>query len=368
MTKSKHRVLLMIDDAEVGGGQQHVLLLAQRMKRFDPHVACHGAGYLVDRLKESGIPFHPLEMSNRPGIGSLLSCRRLLRQLKPAIIHTHGGTAGFTGRVASLGIPRRKAVHTYHGLHYLHDLTSVRNKVFRLVDGILLHVTDRIVCVAQSDVDLGIRRGVADKAKTVLIRNGIDTEAFQHNRGERIRKTVIGTVGRLHIQKGHTVLLKAFAAVVKAGRELELRIIGEGELAETLGAEARQLGIADLVDFRGAKQDISTELAEMDVFALPSLWEGLPLALLEAMAAGVPIVATSVDGVREVVTDAQDALLVPPSDVGLLAGAIQRLVEDKALAEKLAASALSRVRRDFSVDRMVGQTESVYEELTEGNG
>jgi len=360
-----HKVLLMIDEAQVGGGQQHVLYLAANMKRFEPHVACQPSGYLVDELRTRNIPVHPLTMTNRPSPASVNACRRLLGKLQPAIVHTHGGTAGFTGRIATIGLPGPKVVHTYHGLHYLRSGQSLRNMMFRMVDMSLLRVTDRAICVAESDLALGLRYGVVDRKKAVVIRNGIDVEAFHRSSqgGQNAGSPVVGTIGRLHAQKGHEVLLQAVAQLRKMGRNFVVRIIGDGELRKTLEARVKELGVDDIVEFAGASHSVAKELAEMNLFVLPSLWEGLPLVILEAMASGVPVVASGVDGVPEIVTDGLDGVLVPPGKPEALADAIVRLLDDPLLCESLAFNAKEKVRREFTVKRMTDETEGLYDSL-----
>jgi glycosyltransferase involved in cell wall biosynthesis len=300
----------------------------------------------------------------------LISCRKLLGRLQPAVIHTHGGTAGFTGRVASLGFPGRKTVHTYHGLHYLHARGNPRNAMFRLVDKALLRATDRIICVAQSDLDLGLKYGVLEKGKTSVIRNGIDLQEFQKSARDETtaRSPVVGTIGRLHVQKGHGVLLQAVAQLRKMGKDFVVRIIGDGELRKQLEAKAMKLGVDDVVEFHGASTNVAADLAQMDLFVLPSLWEGLPIVLLEAMAAGVPVVASGVDGIPEIVTDGLDGVLVPVGQPTALAEAMARMLKDPLLCASMVFNAREKVQREFSVERMTELTEDLYEAvLREGS-
>ncbi len=368
--RSRLRVLLMIDEASVGGGQQHVLSLAERLDRgkYDVAVCCEGEGYLVDELRKRRILTHPLRMSNRPSIRSLFECVRLYRRSRPDIVHTHGGTAGFLGRIASLFVPGIRIVHTYHGIHYLHNLQSFQNRIYRAVDRTLKHCTDRLVCVAKSDMELGIRHKVVDPKIALLIRNGIDVEKFASARRESTIKTgavrIVGTIGRLHIQKGHCFLVEAAARVIENDPSVIFHIVGEGELQRNLEEQIRSLGLQERVKLLGPRTDVPELLAGMDVFVLPSLWEGLPLVLLEAMAAGKPIVTTAVDGVKEVITN-EEALLVPPRDPERLADAILQVLHDPGLARRLGENAFRRVRSEFNVEAMVKQIEGLYESIPE---
>lgn len=360
------RVLLMIDDASVGGGQKHVLWLAEHLDHanFEVAVACGGAGYLVDELARAKVRHYPLRLSNMPNPAAFIRCRRVMRDFKPDIVHTHGGTAGVTGRIVAGSMRGVRVVHTYHGFHYIHDPRRLRSNLFRNLEAALLRLTDRTICVAQQDVETGKRQGIVDPGKTVVIRNGIDTSAFEGDRRRDFPSDpVIGTVGRLHLQKGHRFLLTAAAGLLKTHPAARFVIIGEGELRGELEREAGRQGIAKAVTFAGARTDVPAQLRAMDIFVLPSLWEGLPLILLEAMAAGLPIVSTGADGVREILTDGKDALLVPPGNPTALQRGIEKLLDDPALRARLADEARKTVRDNFSAGRMVKETEDVYRSL-----
>jgi glycosyltransferase involved in cell wall biosynthesis len=363
------KILLMIDDASVGGGQVHVLAIAGGIDKrtYEVHVACEEKGFLVDKLKQQGIPHHTLEMSNRPDPRSFLHCHRLLRRLKPDIIHTHGGTAGVVARVVSIGSFKGKRIHTYHGLHYLHERGKLRNRVFCLADRILRRATDRLVCVAESDRVLGKRFGVVDPSKTVLIRPAIDVHQFKvrdvQDARRRDERFVVGTIGRMHVQKGHRYLLDAAVLVRRDAPEVVFSIVGEGELRVELEKIIRDLELQSVVVLHGARTDTSEVLASFDCFVLPSLWEGLPIVMLEAMASGVPVVATDVDGVREAVENGKEALLVPPGDPEALARAIREVRDSPEWADRLARQARNKVESAFDLGRMLREIEQLYDEV-----
>jgi glycosyltransferase involved in cell wall biosynthesis len=336
----------MIDDASIGGGQVHLLSLAERLdrNRFEIAVACEGEGYLVDELKKRRIPVFPLSLSNRPDPRALLSTYKLLKRWRPDLVHTHGGTAGFFGRAASFLARVKAVVHTYHGIHYLHYPQSFQRWIFLRADRLLLRLTDRLICVAESDREIGLRVGVVARDRCVVIHNGIDTSLYTPRPKERTGAgRRIGTIGRLHAQKGQEFLLRALPEVLREHPDVRCEIIGEGEIRGELEDLAKSLGIQKSVDFLGERTDIPELLCSLDVFVLPSLWEGLPLVLLEAMASGIPVVATVVDGVRE----------------------ICRLLEDDALAARLSARGVEAVRARFDVREMIAALERLYLELLE---
>lgn len=356
---------MVIDDASVGGGQQHVLWLAERLNGagFEVAVACAPSGYLVHEISQRGIRHFPISMANLPSPRALMRLREILREFRPAIVHTHGGTAGVTGRIAPAMFGRTRVIHTYHGYHYLKD-RAWRRYVFSEIESMLLRITDRIICVAPQDVLTGIRAGIVDPSKTVVIRNGIDTGRYHPKSSYHIPvNPLVGTVGRLHPQKGHRYLLEAIPGIVQEFPRVKFTLVGDGELKEELQALSLALGLSGRVEFTGVRSDVSSLMQSLDVFVLPSLWEGLPIVLLEAMATGLPIVATDVDGVGEILTNEESALLVQPGDRRALSQAVVRLLGDEKLRRSLGSAALRRVREQYGIERMVRETETVYRSL-----
>ena len=357
-------ILLVIDDASIGGGQQHVLALAERLtgRGLEVAVACEASGYLVDELRGRRITQYPLRLPESPSLRALADTVKVVRTSGARLIHTHGGTAGFYGRLAARRAGDVRSVHTYHGIHYLHQKSARKRHLHRAVDRFLLRWTDEVICVAKSDRDLALEEGLARPGHVSVIYNGIDLSRFEP-RGDEGRaegRFIVGTVGRLHEQKGHAHLLEAAALIRQAHPQARFRIIGDGPLRGQLEVEARRHRVDDIVEFLGARTDVPVQLREFDLFVLPSLWEGLPYALLEAMAAGVPVVSTDVDGVREVISDGTEGALVPSGNSRALAAAVIELVADDARRARLGARGAETVRQRFSLEAMIEQTVGVY--------
>jgi glycosyltransferase involved in cell wall biosynthesis len=184
-------------------------------------------------------------------------------------------------------------------------------------------------------------------------------------RKKRPSAQVVGTVGRLHRQKGQQYLIEAAAQVLRRKPDTEFRFIGEGDLLPQLEKQAEMLNIGSSVKFLGRRTDIAKQLGEMDVFVLPSLWEGFPLVLLEAMAAGVPIVSTKVNGVEEIISNKEDGILVSPKDSEELAKGILNLLDkkNKKWRNVYVSNARRKVTSQFSIKRMVSETEKVYAQM-----
>lgn len=373
-SSKKIRVLEMIDDASIGGGQVHVLMLAKYLDRelFEVFVACGSEGYLVNELHTAGITMIPVSLDNSIRLKNFREVYDLFRNSTFDILHTHGGTAGFWGRLGAIFSPHRPArIHTYHGMHYLSRDSPLPSSL-SFIDKFLLHLTDRVVCVCQSDFEKGLKAGIVSKSKGVVIHNGIEVERFQRSRRREALRAefgldestiVFGNVGRLHIQKGQQYLLKAFDHVRRQQPNCNLWFIGDGDLRHDLEKLAHDLNIVDSVRFLGVRTDIPDLLTAIDVFVLPSLWEGQPVSLLEAMTAGKPVIASNVDGIVDILVNEENGLLVPTKDSVRLAKAMLRLACEKSLRDSLSAAALASVFDRFSVQEMARRVGKLYYEV-----
>jgi glycosyltransferase involved in cell wall biosynthesis len=379
------RILLTIDDASLGGGQMHVLLLAKYLRKdnFDVEIATEATGWLVDEARKLDLVVHQIKISNQLTWQSFARIRQLLKSQKFDVIHTHGGTAGFWVRVAVLALNRRpQIVHTYHGLHYLniseHSLKAIpqyiKKTIFQTIDRILLTYTDRIICVCRSDYYKAIGVSVAHPDRTSIVYNGIEIDKFsrpignehdlqQHRNNARqvfglaSTEFIFGNVGRLHEQKGHKFLLQAFA---KLKNRAYLAIVGDGELRDELVLLADELQISDRVLFLGARSNIDEFLSAIDVFVLPSLWEGQPIALLEALAIGKRCIASAVDGIPEIIDLGVNGYLVNPRAVKELTKIMNLAIEDPALLWKFSNSDISPLDPKFIAKNMATEMANIY--------
>ena len=225
------------------------------------------------------------------------------------------------------------------------------------------HRADRVISVSEHDRQSGVEAGLLPPDRTASIPNGIAVGPAAQ--GSRLTQrsadaAEVLIVGRLVPQKGIPVLLEAARTVLRSHPRARFTLAGDGPLRLELEAQAKRLGISQQVRFLGTVRDTPELLARCDLFVLPSLWEGMPLSLLEAMAAGRPAVATAVSGSAELILDEETGLLVPPGDAAALAAAMARLLEDPATAEAMGTRARDRVRREFSLERMVESTHTLY--------
>jgi GT2 family glycosyltransferase len=369
----KIRVLEVIDKPFLGGGQRTVLLLAAGLGKrgFEVAVCSAAGGPLVAELERRGVEHHPLPLGKMPNPGAARKLRRLIREGDFDVVHTHGGVAGLYGRLAARGT-RAAAVHTLHGIHYLHYSSPILRRAFIALERWMSRSTAAVVCVSLADRARAAALGLAPEEKLRVIKNGIDFKegVLRGTTGRRRREPwsagtgpVVGTVARLHRQKGLAFLLRAVPAVLRAHPRARFVIVGGGPLAEKLAEETARLGAGAAVHFLGERPDVADILARFDVFVLPSLWEGLPYVLGEAARAGKPVVASDIEGVREVIHDGENGLLVTPADPGALASAVNRLLGDAALRRRLAAASRRTVPGHFDLGMMLRLTGSLYREL-----
>lgn len=380
----KLRVLLAIDEASLGGGQTHVLLLAKYLDRanFGVEIATKETGWLVDEVRKLGAIVHPIDIANNLSWKSYQSVRQLFADRKFDVVHTHGGTAGFWMRLGAIGLKSKPIlVHTYHGLHYLNFSQALNRSIsqrlkgiiFKQIDRVLLTYTDRIICVCRSDYDKAIDVGVAHPDRTSIVYNGIEIDKFSHplgNENERHQhrnsarqlfgidptEFIFGNVGRLHEQKGHEYLLRAFAKLDNCSR---LAIVGDGELRDELILLADELKISDRVLFLGARNDVSEFLAAIDTFVLPSLWEGQPIALLEALASGKLCIASNVNGIPEIINGV-NGYLVPPQDINALATAMKLAIDLPELLPSPTQLGCGKLPPRFFAEQMAAEMAKIY--------
>ncbi len=369
------RLLHLADTADRGGGETYLFLLADRLPRdrYAFSVLCPSEGLLTERLRRIGIHVVPFEIPRLLSPAAMLRLIRLLRQHRPDIVQSHGARpnlyAALAGRWAQVPI----IVSTIHNSLYDYPISSVRRSLYLLGERLTFTLVDQMVCVAEALAqDLKERSG-RDPRKVQVIQNGVDLEAFDPGTvdGSKVRRELgleedtplIGIVGRMTPQKGHLDLLTALVQIKAAIPTVKALIVGDGPLRAELVQYARTHCLDGCCIFTGMREDIPTIMGALDVVALPSLSEGLPFILLEAMAMGKPVVATRVNGVSEVVEDGVTALLVPPRAPDMLARAVITLLHNRELGSRLGVAARQQAERRFGLDRMMREVETLYEEL-----
>ena len=365
------KVLQVIDALNVGGAQELLALMAkhkgeafsmavcvlQPVTDLQARIEAHGvAVYALNRTRVSIL--HPLGFL-RYSLGNLLDILRICRDERVDILHAHLSDAEFLGFFATLLGRTRRFCTTVHTPRLLPEGQGhgLRNLARRLLMRVIYAKAEKVIAVSRDTAGLLRRQSGVDPAKLLTIANGVETEAIARHRpafgrdalGLAPTDTILLCVGRLTLAKGHRHLLEAMRLLAASMPAVKLLVAGDGELREELTELARSLGVADRVLFLGARTDIPDLLALCDLYVSASVFEGTSLAVMEAMAAGKPIVATNIPGNLELLEDGANAVLVPPADAPKLAEAITRLAGDATLAETLGRSAQHKAYAEFDI-------------------
>jgi len=364
-------VLHLITELCPAGAQTALVNLLSRTnsEKFSPSVAClfNGEGEIPERIRSMGITVTDLEMSSKASLGAVGRLRHLLKRESPLILHLWLFHAVFLGRLLGRfqGVPIIVTSRRSERLG-----SDLRERLNRWSQGL----SDCTIAVSEAVRKVEIQTGGTSPERVVTIHNGVNADLFRpKEKAEAARAReelkipegalVMGAVGRLHPAKGYSDLLKALVSVRNQFPGVILLIVGEGELHQELEARSQALGLGGCVIFTGSRVDVADILPAIDLLVLSSWWEGLPNSLLEGMAGELPVVATRVGGIPEVVDDGESGLLVEPRNPMALADACVELLRDPRLREEMGRRGRRRVEERFTVESCVGQTERLYDSL-----
>lgn len=366
------RILYVIDSLKVGGAEILLVDLLRIVERqgHEATVAYFSPGPLDRELATLGVPAHRLSRRGLADPRAVLRLLGLIRTWRPHVVHTHLTKSDLVGQLAAaLGrVPVR--ISSAHNVDPWR-----RSRVLTRINRLITSRCQWVIAVSNEvrDYLTAVRAYPAEKLVTVA--NGIDLERFDPQRRKPVDRTsawglgaehiAIGVIGRLEPQKGHSVLLEAATRVVGEVPESRFLFIGDGSLRAELEAQRTRLGLDEQVIFTGVMQDVPAVLAALDAVAFPSLWEGLPVALLEAMAMEKPIVATAVGGMPGVLRDGVSGMLVPPGEPVELARGLLGILRDPAMAGALGRQARRVVRRDHSAQAMHQRILALYQSPTD---
>lgn len=327
---------------------------------FDVKVATTvRGGALVEDFKNTGISAYIFDKKSKLGLGVIWKLWRFLRKEKPDIVHTHLFGGDTWGRIAAILARVPVIVSTEHNMNF--DEGWIKRKVKKF----LSHFTKKIVAVSEAVKNYSVSRDKIKAKKITVIVNGIDLDKFALiPEKEFSNPPVIGIIGRLEEQKGHKYLFEALN-LIKIIPWI-LWVVGDGSKKNELERLAKDLNLRERIIFLGARKNIPEILSGIDIFVMPSLWEGLGLAVLEAAAAGKPIVASCAGGIPEIIEDRKTGILVEPKNVKSLADGLERILLGKIDAREMGGRAREIVKEKFSAERMVEAYEKLYKELLAG--
>ncbi|HZR84626.1 MAG TPA: glycosyltransferase [Candidatus Binatia bacterium] len=378
------RVLRVIARLNVGGPALHTVLLTRHLpaERYDSRLVAGSPGpaegdYLalrgisLDRLVR--LPELGRELHGARDLTALVGLVRLMRELRPHLVHTHTAKAGALGRLAAIAARVPIVVHTFHGHVFEGYFSRRRTRVFLAIERILARRTDRILTVSESVRRQLLALGIGRPEQVRVVPLGLELDRFgaaARYRGELRRELAIpddaplvGIVARLAPIKAHEVFIAAAARIAQRLPSCRFAIVGDGERRGELECLVAARGLRDRVAFLGWRADLERIHGALDVAVLTSRNEGSPVALIEAMAAGVAVVATSVGGVPDLIEDGANGLLVEAGDDAAVAAAVVQLLGDSARRQALASAGRASVLERHSADRLVEDVDALYGEL-----
>lgn len=373
MAAKKITIFYVIADSSLTGAPRHLLSLVEGLpsREFSISVILP-QGLLADEFKKRKITTFLVPMRARSDTAAVSRVKKLLKKYDPDIVHAHGQRAGLIARSAARGLPI-KIVYTEHTRTAQFKLTNpvldwAHLRTMRILD----RWTDMNIAVSQAVANFLIESRVTKPNKIRVIYNGIEPIPKEHidaatldivnQHSLRSRDVIIGTIGSLNLQKDTATLIKAMPRILKKIPQARLVLVGGGPLKSKLEKLATKLKISDRIVFTGTLKNISSILQVFTVFILPSKSEAFGISILEAMRASVPIIATRVGGIPEVVTNNKNGLLIEPGNPKLLASTAIRLLNDRRLCQKLVRGGKEVVKR-FSIKRMINETAELYKEL-----
>jgi len=370
----------IITSLELGGAQQNTLFTLSHLdaSQFRAVLITGEPGMLDEEAKAlDGVEFYQVPSLVRPirpwqDLRALVAITRLLRELKPAIVHTHSSKAGILGRLAAwyAGVPI--IIHTIHGFGFTRYQHPLLRHLLLSVERIVARFTTRFFAVSEANCQQGVALGLFPAGRCTVIRSGVDLAAFRQtcvnvaakkeDLGLEPTKPVVGMIAPFKPQKAPMDFVRVADLVHHARPDVQFLLVGDGELRGAVEAERAERGISAVLRLTGWRRDIPEIMRCLDVFVLTSLWEGLPRVYLEALASGVPVVGTHVDGAAEVVRDGVVGFLVEPGDVQALAGRVLHVLAHPDEARRFGFNGQT-LPSEFDIHEMVRQQEREYDKL-----
>ncbi|MCH9652925.1 MAG: glycosyltransferase [Planctomycetes bacterium] len=368
--KSPTPIAFCITGLQPGGAERALVQIVKRLnrERWDPVVySLTGTGPLVDELEKAGIPTEILDAKLSWDVRIIWRLARKLKSQKPVLLQTflfHANLAGrFAARLAGIK-------HTVSGIR----VSEKRKNGHLLLDRLTNRLVELNICVSQSVSDFSVQHGKLSESKVTVIPNGVDYDLFDSAEamdlslwGIPADAKVVLFVGRLDPQKAPGNLLTAFDQFAEQNTEFHLLFVGDGPLRVELEQDVSQLACAKRIHFAGWQSQIPQLMKASSCLVLPSLWEGMPNVVLEAMAAGLPVISTAVDGVSELIQDGEQGTLVASGSSKEILEALLDLSSRPAVFQKMAENAQNTVKKEFTWDSIAQKYEQIYEKLLTSN-
>lgn len=384
----KPLVLQLITRLIIGGAQETAMLIADYMDKSHctvdlisgPQTGTEGS--LIEEVRRRGVPLtiEPTLVREINPIKDLLALFRLWHSIKTKkyiIVHTHSSKAGILGRWAAWLASTPIIVHTVHGWGHTDRQHPLVRQFYIWLEKLTLPITDCLIAVSPRDIEKGLQVGIGQRKNYVVIRSGIELDHFGHSQRSKAEMRtdlgiprnaiVVGTVARLSAQKAPLDFVKAASAIAEACPEAFFVFVGDGPLRPQVEAQIATLGLTERFILTGLRRDVPELMTAFDIFVLTSLWEGLPRVLPQAMATGLPIVATAIDGNAEAVVDGITGRLVPPDQPDQVAQAVLDLLNNSVLMAQMGLEGKRKVD-EFGARKMIEQIAHLYNQLLTQKG
>lgn len=377
--KGKVKIVHVLQQKTLSGAPKAMFEILKKIdyNKFYISVICQEAGEITEALENIGIqsiytiPALRREINPFRDVKALFLLYKNFRKNSYQIVHTHSTKAGFLGRIGAYLARIPVVIHTVQGFIFHEFSGSVFNKIFITIEKLGALVTDRIISVNEFDRRLAIDKSIAPPEKIIKIPNGIDLQEYNLEIDIKAKRkelgitendeAIIGMVARLCEQKDPETFVRAARYVLKKKPQARFLLVGDGKKRDELIKLAIKLNIEDRIIFTGWRKDVRELLKLIDVIVLPSLWEGIPLILLEAMALKVPIVASNIKGNKELIKHDVTGLLVSPKSAEEFSEAIISLLENTNYAFELVKNARLEVEKKYDIKVIAGEISKIYE-------
>ncbi len=371
-SSKKIKVLECIRQGQIGGGESHLLSLVENLDRsiFEPVVLSFTNGPMIDRLKQMGVETHIIHTERPFDISKWRKVKKFIRQKQFQLVHAHGTRANsnILWAAKSLNIP---VVYTIHGWSFHPDQKLLVRNLRIWGEHYLTSKSTVNISVSKSNQQTG--KNYIQSFQSVVINNGIDLRKFnpdaehkdvRRELGISASTTLLLFIARFTSHKQPLSLIRAFGKAVQQNQSLHLLMVGDGDEKEQAVKLIKDLNLETKITLHPFRQDVPAVLAASDIFVLPSLWEGLPIGLLEAMTMGKAVIASNVDGTSEIIEHEKNGLLVETDDlINNTAGALVRLSGNKELQKTMGINARATITEKFNAANMTREIEQLYTKI-----
>lgn len=365
------RILYIITKSEIGGAQTHLMEVVRYMHYagHDVLVVTGTAGWLTNELAAIGVDYVILpdlirEINPAKDIKTITSICHILEDKQPDIIHCHSSKAGIVGRIAG-AIKNVPAVFTAHGWAFTSGVSPAKRIIYAAIEHMMLGITRKVICVSEFDRQLAQRWFLHSYSRIVTVHNGIVDKNFNSNIvREDFLPLKLVSVARFSHQKNNMELIRAVEQINKLySGSLQLNMVGDGPLLSGAKAYVTSHKLENDVHFLGSRTDVDDILNQNDIFCLISNYEGLPISIIEAMRAGMPIIASDVGGVNELVQDEVNGVLISRGNISELVDKLKYILERKELIKSMGEASRKIYEEEYTADRMNQKILSVYNEV-----